>query len=34
MIAPATKQNVIELMERQLRKINALEIMIMSLAGF
>jgi hypothetical protein len=34
MIAPATRQNVIELIERQFKNINALDIIIISLAGF
>jgi len=33
-IAPATRQKVIELIDRQLKNINALDIMIISLAGF
>jgi hypothetical protein len=33
-IAPATRQNVIEFIERQLRKINALNIIIINFAGF
>jgi hypothetical protein len=33
-IAPATRQNVIELMDLQFKNINALEIIIISFAGF
>lgn len=34
MMAPATRQNVIELIDLQFKNIRALEIIIMSLAGF
>lgn len=34
MMAPATRQNVIELIDLQFKNISALEIIIMSLAGF
>ena len=34
MIAPATRQKVIELIDLKIRNINALNIMIISLAGF
>jgi len=33
-IAPATKQNVIELIERQFKNITALDIIIINFAGF
>lgn len=33
-MAPATKQNVIEAIERQFKNITALEIIIISFAGF
>jgi hypothetical protein len=33
-IAPATRQNVIELIDLQFRKIKALEIIMISFAGF
>ena len=33
-IAPATKQNVIELIDLQLKNINALDIIIINFAGF
>jgi hypothetical protein len=33
-IAPATKQNVIELIDLQFKNITALDIIIISLAGF